>query len=208
MLGKPRRIVLKATVSKSRDRAIPEGTAARPADAAGGVVAKAVLSLEKHIKDPTQGLPESVFRLVSSLVPMVNVDLLIRNEKGETLLTWRDDDFYPRGWHIPGGIIRFKESLTTRIRKVAMNELGVRVRFDPLPLAVSEVVTTRQRIRGHFISFLYRCSLLSALPARLRFTNGVPKAGAWAWFPGCPKNILDCQRRIYGDFLKGAGGRA
>ena len=33
---------------------------------------------------------------------MVNVDLLIRNDRRETLLTWRQDELY-RGWHIPAG---------------------------------------------------------------------------------------------------------
>jgi colanic acid biosynthesis protein WcaH len=62
------------------------------------------------VTDAQKGLPQELFYFVSQLTPMVNVDLLIKNQKGQTLLTWRDDQFYGSAWHIPGGIIRFKES--------------------------------------------------------------------------------------------------
>lgn len=43
---------------------------------------------------------------------MVNVDLLIKNvSSNETLLTWREDEYYGPGWHVPGGIVRFKETI-------------------------------------------------------------------------------------------------
>ena len=32
------------------------------------------------------GLPDEVFTYISTVTPLVNVDLLIRNDKGETLL--------------------------------------------------------------------------------------------------------------------------
>ena len=53
--------------------------------------------LDYVIRDPSQGLPEEIFQFVSSIVPMINVDLLIKNEKGQTLLIWREDEFFPPG---------------------------------------------------------------------------------------------------------------
>jgi colanic acid biosynthesis protein WcaH len=35
--------------------------------------------------------------------------------KGRTLLTWRDDESFGAGWHVPGGIIRYKETAADRI---------------------------------------------------------------------------------------------
>ena len=67
-----------------------------------------IAALEAEIGDPRHGLPEEVFRLVSRLTALINVDLLIQDEGRRTLLTWRDDEFYGAGWHIPGGIIRYK----------------------------------------------------------------------------------------------------
>ena len=60
------------------------------------------------------GLPDEVFTYISTVTPLVNVDLLIRNDKGEILLSWRYD-YRRSGWHIPGGIIRYKETFEQRI---------------------------------------------------------------------------------------------
>ena len=48
---------------------------------------KAVEFLDKQISNPSSGLPEEVFLFVSRLTPMVNVDLLIKDEKRRTLLS-------------------------------------------------------------------------------------------------------------------------
>jgi len=64
-----------------------------------------------------------VFALVSRVTPLVNVDLLIKDEQRRTLLTWRDDEFFGAGWHVPGEIIRYKESAADRIRTCARLEL-------------------------------------------------------------------------------------
>ena len=84
-------------------------------------------SLESIIENPSIGLPVDIFLFASRITPMVNVDLLIRNEQGQTLLTWREDDFYGPGWHVPGGIVRFKEPIADRISAVASGELGTRL---------------------------------------------------------------------------------
>lgn len=56
--------------------------------------------LDKQISDPSQGLPEEVFLFLSRMTPIVNVDLLIKDEKGRTLLSWRDDIHSGTGWHV------------------------------------------------------------------------------------------------------------
>src|SRR5687768_11444188 len=96
-------------------------------------------AIESAIADPRRGLPDEVFGLLTRLTPMNNVDLLIRNDRRETLLTWRDDGLY-RGWHIPGGIIRFKERMADRVAEVARLELGAAVTIKGAPVAVNEVI--------------------------------------------------------------------
>lgn len=109
------------------------------------------------LRDPAGGLPDSVFRFISSITPMINVDLLVQDKAGRILLAWRRD-ICGEGWHIPGGIVRFKETMLERIEATAKKELGERVIFDPVPLKVSEIFMEHQ-YRGHFISFLYKCRL-------------------------------------------------
>lgn len=155
--------------------------------------------LESRIENPASGLPDEVFRFVSRLTPLVNVDLLVRNEHGEVLLTWRDDGYYGPGWHVPGGILRFKERLADRIEAVAASELGAGVCFEPGPLAMHEIVSATRETRGHFISLLYRCRLTTA-PDRALAAAAPPTNGQWTWHRQCPDNLIRAHE-IYRRFI-------
>ena len=146
--------------------------------------------LESLIKSPSVGLPEDVFLFVSRITPIINVDLLIKNDQRQTLLTWRDDGFYSPGWHIPGGIIRYKETIFDRINAVAASELGAAVEFKKDPSAINEVILPLRSDRAHFISLLYECRLCSSLDKKLEYRSGIPKPGEWAWHDKCPNNII------------------
>ena len=152
------------------------------------------------LPDASGGLPEDVFLLVSRLLPLVNVDLLIQDRSRRTLLTWRDDEFYGPGWHVPGGIIRFQETLANRVRKTARIELGTDVEFSPEPIAIRESIDRQRKARGHFISLLYRCALLGPPAAELQYLSGVPSAGQWSWHVVCPPDIIDLHRQ-YAQFI-------
>ncbi|HPJ92651.1 MAG TPA: NUDIX domain-containing protein [Deltaproteobacteria bacterium] len=153
-------------------------------------IAEQVHMLESCIENPSDGLPEEIFLFISRITPLVNVDLLIKNEQHQTLLTWRDDGYYPPSWHIPGGIIRYKETAFDRIKAVALNELGTEVTFKSEPVAINEVIHPLREVRGHFISLLYECSIAAPLDEGLRYKKGSPTAGHWAWHSKCPHNII------------------
>jgi len=151
------------------------------------------------IPNSRQGLPQEAFYFVSQLTPLVNVDLLIKDKAGRTLLTWRDDMFHGPAWHIPGGIIRFKESIEVRVVKVAQSELGASVKFVPEPINVCGLINSERDVRGHFISLLFLCELTSQPDVGRRFEESVhPKQGQWAWHNRAPKNLL----RVHEPFRK------
>ncbi len=148
-----------------------------------------------------EGLTKSVFLFVSQLTPMVNVDLLIKNELGQTLLTWRDDEFYQAGWHVPGGVIRFKELAQTRIQLVAKSELEATVKAETSAMCVNELMAAHRDVRGHFISLLYRCYLTSDLDATKAYQPAQAlQNGNWKWHDGCPKNII-AQHEVYRQYM-------
>ena len=122
----------------------------------------AIEILDQQVANPSAGLPDELFFYISRVTPMVNVDLLIKDELGRTLLSWRDDQYSGKGWHLPGGIVRFKESLETRVKKVAETEIGALVDFDSNPIAINQIIHNKSKNRGHFISILYKCSLSTA----------------------------------------------
>jgi ADP-ribose pyrophosphatase YjhB (NUDIX family) len=151
----------------------------------------AIGPLEDALGDPRQGLPEEVFLFASRITPLINVDLLIQDDRGHTLLTWRDDEFFGPGWHIPGAIIRYKQAVADCIRACARQELGAEVLFDPAPIQVIETIRP-DRSRGHFVSLLYRCRLLTAPEEKLRAEDSHPPvAGAWRWHQGPPPDLLE-----------------
>jgi ADP-ribose pyrophosphatase YjhB (NUDIX family) len=149
--------------------------------------------LESAIDDAHDGLPSDVFLFVSRVTPLVNVDLLIQDDRSRTLLTWRDDEYFGPGWHVPGGIIRYKESAAERIRACAHEELDADVSLDSTPLMMLEVIG-EQRTRGHHVSLLFRCQLLGPLADARRAASDPPASGQWRWHDHCPPDLLDEQR--------------
>ncbi|MBI4707671.1 MAG: NUDIX domain-containing protein [Candidatus Omnitrophica bacterium] len=156
--------------------------------------------LESSVQNPSKGLPEELFLFVTRITPIINVDLLIKEDQNNTLLTWRDDGYYPPGWHIPGGIIRYKETIAERVKAVAKNELGVEVEFIKTPLAVNEVIHNVRKNRGHFISMLYQCSLVTQPDESLRCKGNSPNPDEWMWHDSCPANIISVHE-MYRKFI-------
>jgi ADP-ribose pyrophosphatase YjhB (NUDIX family) len=159
-----------------------------------------IRGIEGHIEACSDGLPEEVFLFLSRTTPLVNVDLLIQNESAHTLLTWRQDRFFGPGWHVPGGVIRYKEPAGRRIGQVARHELGAVVAFDPVPILVHENIRPDRRDRAHAVSLLYRCRLTSNPDPRLRWTNESPAPGQWAWHERCPDNLI-LEQSAYASFI-------
>lgn len=152
--------------------------------------------VKSYINNPTKGLTHEIFEFVSTLTPMINVDLLIKDRKGRVLLSWRDD-ICGEGWHIPGGIIRYKESIYDRIKKVAQSELHTEVKFEKCPILINEIIVPND-IRGHFISLLYKCYV----PNDYTINNyGIHsnQQGYLKWMEDNPGNIVFGQREIYKD---------
>lgn len=161
---------------------------------------QAFAALDAWVGEPADGLPEEFFLFLSRFTPLVNVDLLIQDDSGRTLLTWRQDETYGAGWHVPGGIIRYKESAEERIRATALRELGAEVSFVREPIAVEQVIEPHRRERGHFISLVYRCRLEGPPDPRLRYEQGEPQRDQWSWHDTCPPNLIAaqaCYRRFF-----------
>ncbi len=153
---------------------------------------EAIQILEKQIVNPSIGLPDKIFEFVTRVTPMINVDLLIKDEHGRILLSWREAYLgHSAGWHIPGGIIRYKEDAATRIRKVAETEIGAEIQFEPEPVAIHQIICDHDT-RGHFISLLYRCFLSSDFnPENIGLTTR--DQGYLKWHEVCPENLVQVQ---------------
>ncbi len=153
-------------------------------------ITDAIDFLDEKVSNPTDGLPDEVFHYISRATPLVNVDLLIKDENNRTLLSWRDDQYCGKGWHVPGGVVRIKETFETRIKKVAQLEVGVdEIEYDPTPLEINQIIVSEHEIRGHFISILYDCFLSNRfIPENEGLSPADP--GYLMWHDSCPDDLL------------------
>ena len=145
--------------------------------------------------DAKKGIGEELFLSISQLTPIINVDILIKNNKNEILLTWRSDRYYGPGWHVPGGIVRFKETLLDRVKKVAKSELLLELENINGPIEHHEMFNNTRDIRGHFISFVFEVVLTQQPPIKLK-SGTIPKEGEWKWFKKCPENFIHNQNAL------------
>lgn len=154
------------------------------------------------------GMPEELFLLVSSLVPLANVDLLVVNQENQLLLSRRNDPYYEKNWHIPGGCMRFNEEFAHRVQETARLELGSMVTFDEIPLTVRNVIRgpkqtlPHPRERGHNVAILYRCKLPENYQVQLH-NQGMTEDdnGYLKWFSCLPEDFSFVQH-IYDDILE------
>lgn len=162
-------------------------------------MADAIAVLDKLVPNPSRGLPDEVFKYISRTTPLVNVDLLIKDEDGRTLLAWRNDQFCGKGWHVPGGIVRFKETLEERVKNVAETEIGVNIIFEVIPMALNQLIHPERDVRSHFISILYKCFLSKSF---VPLNKGLCKedAGFIMWHDVCPDNLIEAHE-IYRKYI-------
>lgn len=145
------------------------------------------------------GLGSELFNFVSTLTPIVNVDLLVFNSKGQFLLAMRNDPHCGKGWHVPGGCIRFRETFDERIKKVALQELGLTdFTYEKEPIKVFEIFSNSHRNianqdeRAHFVTLVFKCNA----PDGYVIDNGSKKetdAGYLKWFDRLPLDLLSIQ---------------
>jgi len=161
-----------------------------------------IIGLERAIPDASNGLGNELFLSLSRLTPIVNVDLLVQKSFGgrlHTLLSWRSDDFY-LGWHFPGGVLRFKEKLKSRVKRVAEQELSSPITNIEGPLEINETINPLRDVRGHFLSFLYSVELSSYPEVGADDSNEEIKSGTLKWFLQAPNDLLR-QQKIYESYF-------
>ena len=111
----------------------------------------------------------------------VCVDLLIV-EAGEVLMVKRDTEPYKGKWHLPGGRIRFRETIKNAIKRIAKDEIGINV-FVPKLAGYMEFLREMQGgKKRHTVSFVFQVSI-----------NGFPQKGK---FCDLVNNILPVHRKF------------
>lgn len=139
------------------------------------------------------GLPDHLFSYLSSITPLVNVDLIVVSRNNNScLFTWRDDGTYGPGWHIPGGIVRFKESVITRLKAVAKSELEIKSSLVFQLAQINQIMNPTRDYRGHFLSLLFYAYIDHEASVSVTSSSlDMPIS----WFDGIPSNLIPQHRR-------------
>ena len=156
--------------------------------------------IESKVTNPETGLPDELFYFVGRLTPFINVDLWVQHPIYGTLLTWRDDIHTGKGWHIPGGIIRLRESFLDRIAKVAKNEMGALLLNSEGPLLINEMIKKNGGERSHFISLLFKCEIDAKSMDRI-VDSSKNNDCKIKFFNSCPDELLKTHL-IYSNLFK------
>lgn len=73
-------------------------------------------------------LSEHDYNFVYSRSPRICIDLVIKTHLSVHLIE-REIAPYKGKWHLPGGRVRFRESIEKAVQRIAKNELGVSVKI-------------------------------------------------------------------------------
>ncbi len=79
------------------------------------------------ISKPEHPLSKEEFDSIYAKVPRLTVEIIVKNSIGEIYLTKRAIQPCIGQWHLPGGTVRFGESLTDAVKRIALRELGIKV---------------------------------------------------------------------------------
>ena len=154
----------------------------RPADGALG----------RALRGP---LPQDEFDWIFSRVPRLTVEVVMASSDRGVLLALRDFGPCKGLWHLPGGTVRFGEPVTGAVRRVALDELGLTVRWGaarlhrvPQPLQQRPRFTDRPGVPRAPSDRRDASRARSAIRMRLvhnpsrqraRRAEGVPRPASW-----------------------------
>ena len=72
-------------------------------------------------------LNDTDFLRIIEATPLVSIDLIVRNEKGEALLGHRRNRPAQGFWFVPGGRIRKNERVNEALLRISRRELGMEI---------------------------------------------------------------------------------
>lgn len=122
------------------------------------------MSQEKG-KIVTNYLDKKQFLEVVKLTPLVSIDLVVSNSKGEVLLGLRRNEPAMNTWFVPGGRICKDELIDEAFERISLSELGAPLKIsDASPMGVYQHLyetnfAGERGVSTHYIVLAYAVSL-------------------------------------------------
>lgn len=166
----------------SDEKALSQVCAAIDADPKSNFAKNAFLEVLKLLPAVPNVPGEDIFiELLQKSVSVV-VDLaLIRSGKG-VYLTPRDDKYFGKGWHFPGGLRAPYASITSDSERIAKRELGADISISNTTIIGTEDHSGSPR--NHDVTLIVLCEF-----------KGEPTGGKW--FKEEPKDLIDYHKTYW-----------
>ena len=100
-------------------------------------------------------IPEDLYRKIVRLMPIVCVDLLIKDRTGRFLLLKRNNQPAKDQWWFPGGRVHMNESFLEAVRRKAIQECGLTLCGDPISMGFFELFFDEGDINYHSVTNLF-----------------------------------------------------
>jgi colanic acid biosynthesis protein WcaH len=135
-----------------------------------------------------------------STMPIVCVDCLVENDKGEYLLVKRKNEPLKGEFWVPGGRLHKNERLADAVRRKMREEIGVDVEIiENVGFFEEFFHDTEQDADGgvHSISVVYRVRPLSY---EIKLDD---QSAEWGWFKDVPQRLKEYDYLKVGEFQRG-----
>lgn len=133
-------------------------------------------------------IPEKRYKMILENMPIVCIDSVIVNIKGEYLLVKRNNHPLKGEYWLPGGRLMKNETLRKAVKRKMHQELGIDVEIERL-LGFFETVfkKTSMDVAGgfHAVSFVF---LLKPLQEKIVLDH---QSSSWKWFKELPVKLIE-----------------
>lgn len=102
-------------------------------------------------------LSDKDYDFIYSKSPRTCVDIVIRSDKG-VLMIQRVSSPYNKKFSLPGGRVKFRESINKAISRIAKKEIGVDVKVEKLLGWMEFLKETQNKSKRHSVSLVFLCS--------------------------------------------------
>ena len=131
-------------------------------------------------------IPEQDYKKIVEQIPIVCIDAVIMNQKGQYLLIRRKNEPLLGEYWVPGGRLLKNESLHDAVLRKVSQELGIESRII-MPLGVYEDFFDKSPLNPesglHTISIVF---LLMAVSDDVRLDD---QSDDWGWFDQLPERL-------------------
>lgn len=111
-------------------------------------------------------LPEHDYNFIYSRAPRICVDIVIKSQTSVHLIE-REIAPYKGKWHLPGGRVRFRESIQKAIQRIAKTEIGMGVKVICTLGFMEFTREVQQGNKRHSISIAFLCEPNKRLATRV-----------------------------------------